>query len=111
MTILKFSLTEAKAYFFYAIECESGNSTRLNFKNKEKGGLLAGTIVEAEVEKNSDGYEFIKLISEKIPDGREKVLVEVGQYKPGDEYDTTVIKGLGKQFIKDGKRVQYAYFK
>lgn len=117
MTTFKLVLVEAKAYFFYAID-EAGVSCKLMFEDKKKGGLLEKTIVEVEAERNdythcSGGieYEFKKLVTEHIPDGRDKITVDVGVYKAGDSFDGTFILSLGKEFIKNGKKVQYAYFK
>lgn len=111
MSTLKLALKEAKAYTFYATNCEDGKTVTLRFENKEKAGLVVGSVVEVEVEKYGNEYGFISLISEKISDGRDKIIIDDGEYKTGDEYDGTIIFGVGSEFVKNGKKVQYAYFK
>lgn len=113
METVRLILTEQKAYFFYAKDCATQETVKLQFQDKEKGGLISGTIVSVTVKKqwNTNTYEFIGLISEEIPDGREKVIEDSDKYSAGDQYDGTVILSKGKAFIKSGKKVNYLYFK
>jgi hypothetical protein len=108
---MKLALKEAKAYTFYATDCESGKTITLRFDNKEKSGLMVGSIVDVEVEAYGKDFKFLSLLSEQMSDGREKVVVDFGDYKIGDKFEETVIFGLGAPFLKSGKKVQYAYFK
>ncbi len=113
---MKLVLTQKKAYFFYATDCETEKTIKLSFQDKEKFNLTCGTIIEAEVEVTGFNeanmhYEFIKLLNESIPDGREKVIEEYNKYKSGDTYDSTIVLKTGQPFIKNGNKVQYLYFK
>jgi hypothetical protein len=72
---------------------------------------MVGSIVDVEVEAYGKDFKFLSLLSEQMSDGREKVVVDFGDYKIGDKFEETVIFGLGAPFLKSGKKVQYAYFK
>jgi hypothetical protein len=112
----KLVLTKAKAYYFEAID-ENGNICKLTFNDKKKEGLCTNIIVEVEAEyhkylgSSKCEYEFKSLIAQYIADGRDKVIAEAGIYKPGDAYEQTYILNVGKEFIINGKKVQYLYFK
>lgn len=83
----------------------------------EDGGLLNITTdsmitINCQVDLDKASVLAVTNVNDEVlaDTNREKVLVEAGIYKLGDIYDGSLIVGVGEEFNKSTKKMQYLYF-
>ena len=110
----KLLITAKKGSSWRMLDLDSRDMLRLmNNEIPHDFDVMKGSILICNYEK--EGNDLIcdlKIADEIIATiEKKKEIVENGKVRVGDVFEGAIIQNLGKCFPKNGKKVQYAYFK